>query len=102
MDHIAAFRFIYVGIFAFLALSVVTLEVTESLLQGHFRRVVAEAVQVSPADGPIVPQIQDQLAEALASPWVRLAGVRVNALVLGADGRTPIQLCIEETQTSLI
>jgi hypothetical protein len=92
LDHIAAFRFIYVGIFAFLALSVITLEVTENLLQGHFRRVVAEAVQVSPADGPIVPQIQDQLAEALASPWVRLAGVRVNALVLGADGRTPIFL----------
>jgi hypothetical protein len=92
LDHIAAFRFIYVGIFAFLALSFITLEVTESLLRGHFRRVVAEAVQVSPADGAIIPQIQDQLAEVLASPWVRFAGVRVNALVLGADARTPIFL----------
>jgi signal transduction histidine kinase len=26
------------------------------------------------------------------SPWVRMGGVRVNALVLGADGRTPIYL----------
>jgi hypothetical protein len=92
LDHIAAFRFLYAGIFAFVLLSVSTLEGTEALLGGHFRRLVDRAVQVSPVDGPIIPQIQNGLAAAMTSPWITFGGVRVNALVLGADGRTPIYL----------
>ncbi len=91
LDRLAAFRFVYAGIFAYVVLSVGAIELTESLLDGHFRRAVDEAVRVSPADGPVVPQIQARLRTlAHESPWVRLAGVRVNLLVLGADGRTPI------------
>ncbi len=72
-------------------LSVGAIELTEALLGGHFRRAVDEAVRVSPADGPIMPQLQTRLRKlAHESPWVRFAGVRVNLLVLGADGRTPI------------
>ena len=91
LDRLAAFRIVYAGIFAYVVLSVGAIELTESLLDGHFRRAVDEAVHVSPASGPIVPQIQARLRTlAHESPWVRLAGVRVNLLVLGADGRTPI------------
>ncbi len=91
LDRLAAFRIVYAGIFAYVVLSVGAIELTEALLDGHFRRAVDQAVLVSPADGPIVPQIQTRLRKlAHESPWVRLAGVRVNLLVLGADGRTPI------------
>ena len=91
LDRLAAFRIVYAGIFAYVVLSVAAIELTETLLDGHFRRAVDQAVRVSPADGPIVPQIQTRLQKlAHESPWVRLAGVRVNLLVLGADGRTPI------------
>ena len=92
LDRIAAFRFVYLGIFLFVVLSLVTLEVTESLLGVHFRGVVERAVRVSPTDGPIVPQIQNRLASAMTSPWITVGGLRVYALVLGADGRTPIFL----------
>jgi hypothetical protein len=91
LDRLAAFRIVYAGIFAYVVLSVGTLELTESLLDGHFRQEVEQAVHVSPADGPIVPQIQTRLQTLLhESPWIRIAGVKVNLLVLGADGRTPI------------
>jgi len=91
LDRLAAFRIVYAGIFAYVVLSVGTIELAKALLDGHFRRAVDEAVRVSPADGPIVPQIQARLGALVhESPWIRLAGVRVTPLVLGADGRTPI------------
>jgi len=92
LDRIAAFRFIYLGIFVFVVLSVSAQEAAESLLGSHFRRVVEEAVRVSPADGPIVPQIQNRMTDALHSRWITIGGIRVNPLVLGADSRTPIFL----------
>jgi hypothetical protein len=91
LDRLAAFRVVYAGIFAYVVLSVGAIELAETLLDGHFRRAVDEAVHVSPANGPIVPQIQTRLRTRVhESPWIRVAGVRVNLLVLGADGRTPI------------
>jgi hypothetical protein len=93
LDRIAAFRFIYLGIFAYVLLSLAGIEATETLLDDHFRRVVDRAVRVSPAEGPVIPQIQARLTAGVHdSAWVRILGVRVNALVLGADGRTPIYL----------
>ena len=93
LDHFSSFRVIYGSIFAFALLYVFTVEAAESLLHIHFRRAVAEAVEVSPVDGPLQPQIQSRLTELLVnSPWVRLGGVRVNITVLGADGRTPLFL----------
>jgi heme exporter protein D len=93
LDRLAAFRFVYAGIFAYVVLSVATIELTESLLDGHFRRGVDHAVRVSPADGSIVPQIQERLRRLVNdSPWTRIGGVRVDPLVLGADGRTPLYL----------
>ena len=92
LDRIAAFRFVYIGIFAYVLLAVVSLELSENLLDSHFKRAVAKAVQVNPADGPIIEQIQDRLSTVLDSPWLKLGGIRLNVLVLGWDGRTPIYL----------
>jgi hypothetical protein len=61
------------------------------LLQNHFRRSVEQAVRVSPADGPVVEQIQRRVGAVVqGSRWVRIGRVRVNAFVLGADDRIPI------------
>ena len=93
LDRLKAFRIIYVGIFAYVVLSVGAIEVGERLLQGYFERTVADAVRVNPAQGSIVTQIQQRLHKAInASVWTRIAGVRVIPIVLGADGRTPIFL----------
>jgi hypothetical protein len=92
LDRLAAFRLVYAAIFTFVLLSVMTIEVAEGLLGSHFRNEVEAAVRVSPTDGAVIPQIQERLSQTLASPWIRVWGVRVNALVLGADGRTPIYL----------
>ena len=92
-DHIGSFRVVYLGILGYLVLAIGTVQVTQALLDGHFRTAVREAVRVSPANARIVPQIQQATTEIVrGSLWVRVGGVRVNALVLGADGRTPIYL----------
>jgi hypothetical protein len=91
LDRLAAFRLIYVAIFVFALLYIASVQGAQALLQSHFRRSVEQAVRVSPADGPVVEQIQRRVAAAVRdSPWVRIGRVRVNALVLGADERIPL------------
>jgi signal transduction histidine kinase len=92
LDRIASFRVIYVGIFLYIGIAVCAIVYgAEPLLDRHFRRAVQDAVRVSPANGPIVPQIQERVWIAVReSSWTRIGGVRVTPLVLGADGRTPI------------
>ena len=92
-DHFASFYVIYLSVFLFLILYVLSIEVVESVLQDSFETRTERAVRVSPIDGPIVPQIQNRVAEILeTSPWIRIGGVRVAATVIGADGRTPLYL----------
>jgi putative component of toxin-antitoxin plasmid stabilization module len=70
---------------------VTSIEGAEQLLSGHFNASVHDALAVSPAHGPVVPQIQDRVSHAIKdSPWVTIGRVRVNVFVLGADGRTPL------------
>jgi hypothetical protein len=86
-DRLGSFRVVYAAIFAFVVLSVVTILAAEELLTRQFRTEVNQAIRVSPADGPIVPQIQQRTRRVLHdSAWVRLGGVKVNAIVVGADG----------------
>lgn len=93
LQRIAGFRFIYIGIFVYVFLSLASIEGAEALLEAHFTQVTKSAARPSPDEGPVVPVIQERLAEAIStSVWTRFLGVRVNALVLGADGRTPIYL----------
>jgi predicted nucleic acid-binding Zn-ribbon protein len=93
LDRARAFRILYTGIFVYVVLAVATIQISQSLLQGHFEREVAAATRVSPADGPVVTQIQQRLHDrVITSAWARIGGVRVTPIVLGADGRTPIFL----------
>ncbi|MEE2679613.1 MAG: hypothetical protein VX546_13620 [Myxococcota bacterium] len=93
LQRIAGFRFIYIGIFVYVFLSLATIEGTEALLDTHFARVTESAARLSPDAGPVIPVIQERVAETIGnSVWTRYLGVRVNAIVLGADGRTPIYL----------
>jgi hypothetical protein len=93
LDHIGSFRVVYLGILAYVVLAIGSVQATQALLDRHFRAAVHEAVSVSPAHARIVPQIQQAVSEIVrGSAWVRFGGVRLNALVLGADGRTPIYL----------
>jgi hypothetical protein len=91
IDRLSGFRVIYLAIFAFMVLYVISVEAAQQLLYAHFRARVAEAVRVSPTHGPIVHQIQERVSAALRdSPWTRWGGVSVNATVIGADGKTPL------------
>lgn len=93
LQQMAAFRGIYLGLFAYAVLSVVAIETADRLLTRHFRELVTEAARVSPGEGRVIPQIQERVSEGLQnSVWPRVWGVRVNAIVLGADGLTPIYL----------
>jgi hypothetical protein len=86
-DRLASFRTVYIAIFSFVALSVVTVLAAENLLARHFSTEVKQAIRVSPADGPIRPQIQHAVSELThASAWTRIGGVTVRAIVIGADG----------------
>jgi plasmid stabilization system protein ParE len=92
-DHFASFYVIYLSVFFFLILYVLSVEVVESLLQDSFETRVERAVRVSPIDGPVVPQIQNRVAEIIqTSPWTRVGGVRLTATVIGADGQTPLYI----------
>jgi len=91
LDRLASFRVVYLAIFAFALLYIVTIEVVENLLDSHFQEEVRIATRVSPTDGPVQPQIQQRVSAVVQqSFWTRLAGVRVNVTVIGADGQTPL------------
>ncbi|MBW2398722.1 MAG: hypothetical protein JRG80_05555 [Deltaproteobacteria bacterium] len=86
-DRLASFRIIYIAIFSFVAFSVVTVLAVESLLSRHFKEATNAAIRVSPANGPIAPQIQSQVSDITrGSAWTRLGGVSVRAIVIGANG----------------
>ncbi len=86
-DRLASFRVVYIAIFCFVAASVVTVLAVESLLSRHFSEAANAAIQVSPATGPIAPQIQAHVSDVVrGSAWTRLGGVDVRAIVIGADG----------------
>jgi hypothetical protein len=87
LDRLAAFRVVYAAIFGFVVLSVVSVWAAEGLLTRHFRDEVNQAIRVSPADGPIAPQIQHRVRALIRdSSWIRLAGVEADAIVIGSDG----------------
>jgi hypothetical protein len=90
-DRRTSFLVIYLSIFAFMVLYIVSVEVAEAGLDAHYREEVRLATRVGPTGGPIVPQIQRRVAAVVQqSSWIRIGGVRVNVTVLGADGQTPL------------
>lgn len=90
LDRLASFRITYVAIVAFVFLSVFSVKVTERALQAWYELRIAEAVDVDWRQGPVTAQIRERVVRLVRrSPWVGWGGVRVDAVVLGADG-TPI------------
>ncbi|HXV36635.1 MAG TPA: hypothetical protein VEC18_05790 [Myxococcota bacterium] len=93
LGSLRSFRIIGVSIVAFAAVYVVSLDVTEIMLQRHFSQQVEAALRVSPAAGPIVTQIQQRIRALVEqSRWIRIGEVRVNIHVYAADGITPLYL----------
>ena len=91
LDRLASFRVVYLAIFAFAVLYIVTIELVEDRLNAHFQEEVRSATRVSPLDGRVQVQIQQRVSGAIRdSVWTRWWGVRVNVTVIGADGQTPL------------
>jgi hypothetical protein len=91
LDRRGGLGVIYAAVLAFIVLYVFSVKGLERVLNGHFQRAVAAAVTVDPMAGPITTQIQEGVDRVVRrSFWVRPGGVRVNVLVFGADGRTPL------------
>lgn len=88
LDRIATFRVTYVAIALFVLLYVFSVKGVEQLLARSFSARIDSAVRVDPANGPVADQIQARVDAAIRdSIWVRLGGVKVSAIVIGADGQ---------------
>ncbi len=93
LGGLRSFRIIGLSIVAFAAVYVVSLDVTEIMLQRHFARQIEHALHVSPTGGPITSQIQARIRWLLDnSQWIQLGEVRVSVHVYAADGITPLYL----------
>jgi len=89
LERVATDRLTYLAVFAFLLLYVFSVRGLEAALDRHFRRAVAEAAQVRPGETDAPAAIAGRVDRLLrGSLWIRPGGVRVDALVVGADGRT--------------
>lgn len=89
LERVATDRLTYLAVFGFLLLYVFTVRGLEASLDRHFRSAVAAAVRIAPGETDPVAAIAARVDALLrGSLWVRPGGVRVDALVVGADGRT--------------
>jgi len=86
LDSLSAFRVTYIGFFAFAVLYVATVSALEQGLDRHFRHAITRAIDVS-GEQRLLPLIAAGANNAVQrSAWVRIGGVRVTPIVLGADG----------------
>jgi len=83
LRDLASFRTTYVAIVGFVFLYVFSVQGAESLLQRHLHQAVQQAATDSSSVGEIR---RDGRSAVNGSGWVRVGGVLVTAIVLGADG----------------
>jgi hypothetical protein len=89
LQRLASFRFTYVAFCAFVLLYVSSVRGVEYALALHFGRALEAAVRVDRADEGAARQIEGRVDALLkGSRWIRPGGVRVDPVVIGADGRT--------------
>jgi hypothetical protein len=89
LERLASFRFTYLSIFIFLAAYALTIEAFTGLMTQHFESAIAAVAELDPTEGPVVPRIQEGIDEVLReSRWIRIGGVRVQIISVGADGQT--------------
>jgi hypothetical protein len=88
-ERILSFGVVYVSIFVFILLYVFTVQFAEYTLDNHFQDVADRAIQVTSLDEPIASQIRDAIRTQIEdSAWVRIGGVEVSTIVIGADDIT--------------
>jgi hypothetical protein len=93
LDRLAAFRVTYAALFAFVLLYVFSVKGVEQLLDWRFRDAVSDAIRVEGNDASAIQRMQDRLDQVVReSRWARWGGVRITAIVLGADGATPLYI----------
>ena len=81
-----SFRVVYLAIVSFVLLAVISVVAAESLIERYFQAAVQKAISVDPADGSIAEQIQNRVNDVVReSAWVRIGGIRVDAIVVAAD-----------------
>jgi predicted nuclease with TOPRIM domain len=89
LERLASFRFTYLSIFIFLAAYALTMEAFEGLMNQHFEVALQAAADLDPAEGPVIPRLQDEIDGVLRnSRWIRVGGVRVQVIAVGADEQT--------------
>jgi hypothetical protein len=89
LERVATDRLTYLAVFGFLLLYVFSVRGIEAALDRHFKGAVAAAARVEPGESDPAVAIAARVDALLrGSLWVRPGGVRVDALVVGADGRT--------------
>jgi hypothetical protein len=89
LERLASFRFTYLSIFIFLAAYALTMEGFEGLMNQHFEAALQAAAELDPAEGPVIPRLQEGIDGVLRnSRWIRVGGVRVQVIAVGADGQT--------------
>ena len=88
-ERFGAFYVVYVGLFVLLFAYLLTVRMSEALLQSEFQARVDRAIEISRFDRPLSVQIREQVDRAVwDSAWVRWGGLKVNTLVLARDGVT--------------
>jgi len=89
LERLASFRFTYIAFCVFVLFYVFSVRFVEALLETHFRTALEEAVRVDPGTEAVGAAIEGRVESLLRdSRWIRIGGVRVEPVVLGADGRT--------------
>lgn len=91
LDRLAVFRITYVAVLLFVLLYVFSVGMSENVLEARFRdRVSRAASSVGFQDKRLEREIHRRVGRVVEdSPWVRVGGVEVHAVVLGNDG-TPL------------
>lgn len=89
LERLASFRFAYLAIVVFLMAYVFTLRGLERGLASHFVAAVRTAAAVDPKQGSVPAQIDANLRALFReSAWIRVGQLRVQPVVIAADGRT--------------
>ncbi len=87
--RILSFSLVYVAIFAFIVMYIMTVRAVENVLDTHLQEAADQAVTIAQLDAPVATQIRDRMNEAVeASPWITWGGAQATSLVLGNDGLT--------------
>ncbi len=89
LERLASFRFTYLSIFIFLATYALTMEGFEGLMNRHFESALQTAADLDPAEGPVVPRLQEGIDRLLReSRWIHIGGVRVQVIAVAANQQT--------------